>query len=243
MRSVVRAPAPAATSGPNNRSHSGPLAPLVASLNRRAAATGVPNIAPSVPANANPAHWGAPSRGQSRAPTNTASPMVMPMIGFSGPRLTPKASVTMSASATPGSTAAGNGGSARPTVAGSGPACPGTNVTISPVRMPATVSIAIVQAGPVPSMPIASGTWSQSTPWMAPANAVNAMSATLDRAPTTTAGTTTGSRGRQCALPVAGSGEVVTSSSWRLASSRRGPPCQCRPVSAGKTAGSSFPGW
>ena len=50
--SIVIEPATAATSGPKIRSHSGRDEAAVISLSASAAATGVPNIAPSVPATA-----------------------------------------------------------------------------------------------------------------------------------------------------------------------------------------------
>src|SRR6185503_9323130 len=97
---------------------------------------GVPNIAPSVPATASAVHAGTGMTGSSRAPSATASPTLIAMIGFSGPRLTPPASVISTATASPGSTDAGSGGAASSVVAGSGPACPGMNVTTSPAASP-----------------------------------------------------------------------------------------------------------
>ena len=68
----------------------------------------------------------------------------MPMIGFSGPRLTPPASIRTSASASPGSTRSGSGSATSSRVAGSGPACPGTYRTTSPISRPVAVSTPMI---------------------------------------------------------------------------------------------------
>ena len=151
--SIVIEPAAAATSGPKIRSHRGRGEAAAISLRASAAATGVPNIAPSVPATASPAQAGTGITGSSRAPSATASPTLIAMIGFSGPRLTPPARVIRTARASPGSTEARSGGAVSSVVAGSGPAGPGTNVTTSPAARPTAVSIPMVQAGDAPSRP------------------------------------------------------------------------------------------
>ena len=61
-------PAAAATSGPNSRSHGRPPVSLSDSPSRSAAATGVPNIAPMVPANASPPQALPGTIGSSRRP-------------------------------------------------------------------------------------------------------------------------------------------------------------------------------
>ncbi len=194
--SIVIEPAAAATSGPKIRSHSGRGEAAAISLRASAAATGVPNIAPSVPATASPAQAGTGITGSSRAPSATASPTLIAMIGFSGPRLTPPASVIRTATASPGSTEARSGGAVSSVVAGSGPAWPGTNVTTSPAARPTAVSIPIVQAGDVPSMPTCCGSHVHRTSSSCPATTDSTSSAIADPTPTTMPGSTSASSWR-----------------------------------------------
>lgn len=145
---VVSAPAPAAASGANRLSHSCPLTrcPASASEITSAAATGVPNSAPMVPASARATQPRRAVLGRTRAPNQTASETFTAMIGFSGPRLGPPASTSAVTSTSPGSTASGSTGASRPVVAGSGPACPGTFHTTSPTATPVAVSTANIHA-------------------------------------------------------------------------------------------------
>ena len=85
----------------------------------RAAATGVPNIAPTVPETASPIQVCAATDGMRRIPSSTTSDPFKAMIGFSGPRLTPPASIKTRAAARPGSARPGSGSDTRPVVAGS----------------------------------------------------------------------------------------------------------------------------
>lgn len=124
MRAVVSAPVAAAVSGANRASHREPLIglPARASEMTRAAATGVPNSAPSVAASARVPHRTAGMAGRAFEPSQNARPMLAAMIGFSGPRLGPPASISAVATSSPGSTYGGSGSLSSPTVAGSGPA-------------------------------------------------------------------------------------------------------------------------
>jgi hypothetical protein len=210
--SIVRAPALAAISGPNSRSQSG--LPDVSGLSVRssAAPSGVPNIAPSVPDSARPAHAGTGIRGMTRSPIAAARPMFTARIGFSGPRLTPLARVITSAIARPGSTARGSGGAASSVVAGSGPAWPGTNVTNSPTTSPVSVRTPRIQPGESDAMPRFAGRVSQMTSWMAFAKTLTPIRISAEATPMTMPGRTSGK-------------------SW-LAGDRRGasamPPIRCR---------------
>ncbi len=142
-RVVVTAPHAPAVSGANRLSHSRPCIgrPASASEITSAAATGVPNSAPIVAASASTGHRLPGARGIRRVPSQAARPTFTAMIGFSGPRLGPPASISPVASTSPGSTSGGSTGAFRPTVAGSGPACPGTFHTTSPTASPVAVSI------------------------------------------------------------------------------------------------------
>src|SRR5262245_51532866 len=144
--SVVSEPAPAATRGPNSRSHSGAAPPTARNSERiSAAATGVPNRAPTVPPIASPAHTGTGTPLAARAPSAQASATFAAVIGFSGPRLTPPASANTAASKRPGRIRGAIGGSTRPRVAGSGPAWPGTYRTTRPTARPVTVRTPRIQ--------------------------------------------------------------------------------------------------
>ena len=191
-RSIVRAPALAAISGPNSRSQSG--RPDVSGLSVRssAAPSGVPNIAPSVPDRASPAHAGTGIRGTTRNPIAAARPMFTARIGFSGPRLTPLASVITSATARPGSTARGSGGAASSVVAGSGPAWPGTKVTTSPTTRPVSVKTPRIQPGESDAIPRFAGSVSQMTSWMTFASSLTTRRISADATPTTMPGRTSG---------------------------------------------------
>lgn len=139
---VVMAPAVPAASGAKRLSHSAPFIgrPASASEMTSAAATGVPNRAPIVAASASAGHSAPGSRGSSRRPSVSARATFAMMMGFSGPRLGPPASISMAATSSPGSTPGATGAAVRPSVAGSGPACPGTLHTTSPTRTPVAVS-------------------------------------------------------------------------------------------------------
>ncbi|MNT83266.1 hypothetical protein D3C72_2231080 [compost metagenome] len=63
--------------------------------------------------------------GSRREPIATTSAILMAVIGFSGPRLTPPTRPTISASARPGTADKGRGMPISDSVAGSGPAWPG----------------------------------------------------------------------------------------------------------------------
>ncbi len=226
---VVTAPAPAATSGPKIRSHSGRRSSDTDSARSSAAAIGVPNIAPIVPANASPAQARTGTTGSSRRPIRTARLRLSPMIGFSGPRLTPPASVTTMARASPGRTISGCGGSTSPAVAGSGPAWPGTNVRISPVASPAAVSTPKIQIGSAPVSPTATGSRSHRTCSTTPARRDSAIRVTLEPAPTRIAGRTIASSAR---APVPGAAAGDNAGAWMLGASwTGGPSCVMRPLS------------
>ena len=63
--------------------------------------------------------------GSRRAPAAATSAILMAVIGFSGPRLTPPARPTISANPSPGRAESGSGMPISDSVAGSGPAWPG----------------------------------------------------------------------------------------------------------------------
>ncbi|MNC51243.1 hypothetical protein D3C75_1005280 [compost metagenome] len=90
-----------------------------------AAATGVPNRAPMVPAEARIVQSRVATRGKTREPTATASAIFTAITGCSGPRLTPPARPIISAITSPGRAAAATGAPISGSVAGSGPAWPG----------------------------------------------------------------------------------------------------------------------
>ena len=87
----------------------------------RAAATGVPNSAPTVEAPARSIASWAGTPGISRAKIATTIAELMAMIGFSGPRLTPPARPRRVTSASPGRTFSGSGGPMSSVVTLSGP--------------------------------------------------------------------------------------------------------------------------
>ena len=71
----------------------------------------------------------------------------MPMIGFSGPRLTPPASISTSASASPGRhPQRQRRGDQLERSPGPGPACPGTYRTTSPTSRPVAVSTPMIHS-------------------------------------------------------------------------------------------------
>ena len=90
---VVAAPEAAAASGRNILSQSAPRIDAAARtpVSSSAAATGVPNIAPTVPAIVVSPASGAPRNGAARAARATTTAVLMARIGLSGPRLTPPA--------------------------------------------------------------------------------------------------------------------------------------------------------
>ena len=161
-----------------------------------AAATGVPNIAPIMPAVASPSHSGAPLFGIARVPSAYARPIPTPMIGFSGPRLTPPASIRINASNRLGSTDSGSGASTSPSVAGSGPAWPGTFHTTRPTATPVSVSTSRIHSGEVPETPSACGMIVHHTSCNPLATALTESRITLEAMPTTRAGITSGSSTR-----------------------------------------------
>ncbi len=137
---TVSAAVPAATSGANSRFHRGPAAVAVASsVSTSAAAIGVPNSAPTVAAAASTAAVSAGTRRHSRAAIHTVSAVLIAVIGFSGPKLTPPAMPRTSTRARLGSTRSGCGVSSRSRVAGSGPAWPGSFHTSIPATAPVRV--------------------------------------------------------------------------------------------------------
>ena len=92
-RCIVMDAAPAAARGRNSLSQSEPPALTAATrpVNTSAAATGVPNRAPTVAAAARSIATCADTCGISRAKIATMIAQLIAMIGFSGPRLTPPA--------------------------------------------------------------------------------------------------------------------------------------------------------
>ncbi len=92
------------------------------------------------------------------------------------------------ASARLGRIATGSGGAASSTVAGCGPACPGTNVTTRPTAMPVTTSATMIQSGPFPSMSSWAGMVVQSTFEIRSAIQVRPSRKRLDATPTMIAG-------------------------------------------------------
>ena len=124
---MVIAPAPAAATGRNSRSHSDPppFAAATIPVKRSAAATGVPNRAPTVAAPAISTEICVGTFGSSRANRATMMPTLIAMIGFSGPRLTPPARLSTVTTARPGSTRSRRGGEISSVVAESGPPWPG----------------------------------------------------------------------------------------------------------------------
>ncbi len=126
------------------------------------------------------------------------------MIGFSGPRLGPPASISAVARTSPGSTLGGSARASRPVVAGSGPACPGTFHTTSPTAMPVAVSMMSIQRTEYRPMPRASGRFFQSTCWSCSAASLTPMKSRLAPTPTTSAGTIIGSRVRAGVVGAAG---------------------------------------
>ena len=101
--------APAAARGRNSLSQSEPPAFTAATrpVNTSAAATGVPNSAPTVAADARSIATCADTCGISRAKIATMIAQLIAMIGFSGPRLTPPARPSRVTSASPGSVRSG----------------------------------------------------------------------------------------------------------------------------------------
>lgn len=118
------------------------------------------------------------------------------MIGFSGPRLGPPASIRALASSSPGSTTGASTGASRPVVAGSGPACPGAFHTTSPTAIPVATSTTNIHSTEYLPTPSASGTACHSTSWSSSAARLTPASGRLHTTPTTSAGTTDGSRSR-----------------------------------------------
>ncbi|CAH0277944.1 hypothetical protein SRABI106_03211 [Rahnella aquatilis] len=140
------APAPAASNGAKRRSHNctSLLVPRVCEK-ISAAATGVPNNAPIDPAAARITQSVVGTAGNKRDPIAATSAILITVIGCSGPRLTPPASPTISASASPGKALTATGAPIRDSVAGSGPAWPGIYLMMAPTPMPVSVSINSVQ--------------------------------------------------------------------------------------------------
>ena len=155
-------PAAAATRGANSRSHvATPFGSAADSDSTSAAPTGVANIAPIVPAAANPIHCGAGTRPIARRPSQIARATLIATIGFSGPRLTPPPRLITTTIARPGSTAGASGGDTSDWVAGSGPAWPGTRHTRIPVTRPTKVRTPMIHTASLPSSPRPLGTTSQ----------------------------------------------------------------------------------
>lgn len=112
--------------GANRRSHMGiSLEPLSVCEKISAAATGVPNSAPMVPAEARIVQSNAVIRGNRREPKAAASAIFIVIIGCSGPKLTPPARPMIKARSSPGSADGETGILINGSMAGSGPACPG----------------------------------------------------------------------------------------------------------------------
>lgn len=207
---MVTAPAPAAARGANSRSNRGPLCPprsAKLSVRTSAAATGVANIAPMVPASASATApgTGTPNRGRQR--NHAASATLRAMIGFSGPRLTPPARPRTRASARPGRARSGSGAATSSDVAGSMPACPGAHRTVAPTSSPVTVSTRTVHHVRVLATPQASGSRSHTRCWIHVASSESARSVRALTTPTTRAGTTERRR-RPDVVPVAGASDT-----------------------------------
>ena len=98
--------------GGTGLSHSDPPAFAAATMpvKSSAAATGVPNRAPTVAAPAISTEICAGTFGSNRANRATMMPTLIAMIGFSGPRLTPPARLSTVTTARPGSTRSCSGG-------------------------------------------------------------------------------------------------------------------------------------
>ncbi len=169
----------------------------------RAAATGVPNSAPIVPASASATQPRSPVRGKARRPAHTASETFTAMIGFSGPRLGPPASTNAVASSSPGSTPSGSTGASRPVVAGSGPAWPGAFHTTSPTATPVATSTTNIHRTEYRPTPRASGRVCHRTSCNSSAAALTPSSTRLVTTPTSSAGTMVGSRARAVAAVAA----------------------------------------
>ena len=127
-----------------------------------AAATGVPNSAPTVAAPAIRTEICGETLRSNRANRATAMPTLIAMIGFSGPRLTPPARLEHGHHGEPGSTAGASGGAMSSVVAESGPPWPGATTARCPRQVPVRVRISTIHQ-PVGSTPSASGSVSQST--------------------------------------------------------------------------------
>ena len=186
---MVSAPAAAAINGAKRRSHSGTsLLPFKVCENINAAATGVPNSAPMVPAEAKIVHSIRLTRGNRRAPIATARAILTVMIGCSGPRLTPPARPRINATISPGSAEGGTGAPISGSQAGSGPACPWLKRITNPTAIPVSVNMAMIQKGESWAIPRVPGSRSQSKFCNTEAIFITTIRIRLDAIPIATAG-------------------------------------------------------
>lgn len=163
---MVTAPVPAETSGRNNLSNSAPpdFTEPANPVKISAAATGVPNKAPTVPATVSETVSRPGTRANARPIRTVNKAILMALAGFSGPRLTPPANPRTAAAASPGTTAAAGTLSANSDAAESGPACPGAYRAMTPTAKPVSVSVPKIHQGPSPSAPTVCGSRSQISP-------------------------------------------------------------------------------
>ncbi len=164
-RCIVVAAAPAAPTGRNRRSHSEPPDRSAARMpvKSSAAATGVPNRAPTVAAPASSIPSCGDTCGMKRAKIATTIAELIAMIGFSGPRLTPPARPSSVTTASPGSTRSFRGAPMSSVVTLSGPPWPGSTHRAMPTARPVTVSTRMIHH-PDGSTPSASGSVVHTTP-------------------------------------------------------------------------------
>ncbi|GAA5195888.1 hypothetical protein GCM10025773_02750 [Microbacterium jejuense] len=113
-----------------------PFMAAAAAVKMSAPATGVPNMAPMVPDAASMIVGDGGIAGTKRANRAISTAMLIAMIGFSGPRLTPTARPRTSTIARSGSVFSGSGGATSSVVAVSGPPCPGMSHSASPTATP-----------------------------------------------------------------------------------------------------------
>ena len=156
---IVTAPAPAASSGRKSRSQSAPSWNMVPTrpVNTSAAATGVPNRAPMVPAAVITTMSCGETRGQSAWKSATRMPALIPMIAASGPRLTPPPRASTATIVSEGTARSGSGGAIRWIVAESWPPWPGMSHTTRPTRSPMALSTPKIHQREVGSTPRAAG--------------------------------------------------------------------------------------
>ena len=166
-----------------------PGAAAITPVKISAAATGVPNNAPTVAAAAMAMISSAPTLGHSRATSAIARATLMAMMGFSGPRLTPPARLRTTARVRLGSMLTGSGGAVRSVVAESRPPWPGSFQTTSPTAAPVSVNTRKIHQRDPSATPNAVGTRSQSACSINPATSLRAQRINADSTPMITAGT------------------------------------------------------